>query len=147
MGAREGAQNMSVAPRFRAWDKDLKRMRKVVRTDWVGDVIQSITVQDKPSHLRLKMFPRDFVLMQWTGRRDQLGNEIWEGDVIEHQLRPDIRWQVCSAYGWARPELNGGHIYEDLNYRREFDDVLIRIGNIYEGGDGFAALTQEEIEQ
>jgi uncharacterized phage protein (TIGR01671 family) len=123
--------------RFRAWDKNLKRM-----VDWESLInnlmdgrFEGITGYDPLNNDPL------LIPMQFTGLYDRQGKEIWEGDVVRYTEHPGyimksfvspILWNVDKAC----------FCYHDGDFERPFSeadelrtDVLDHmevIGNIYE---------------
>jgi len=118
--------------KFRVWDKILKRM---LSWEWVHDNFFSRIFD------YLNMIP-----MQYTGRKDKNGKEIYEGDIVTGSSLKDwragngereiiewdntrSRWDMVfySIYG-GEGHLCKEEIFQD---RAKFYEV---IGNIYENG-------------
>lgn len=121
-------------PKFRAWDKILKKMNDVTAIDFSTKpfrVFYSAYGEDN-------YFNQDAILMQSTGLKDKNGVEIYEGDIVKPVSFAS--WIGVVKYS---PE-NAAYILDDHNnefirgenvYLSQFNEGLEIIGNIYENPD------------
>jgi len=130
--------------KFRAWDKEKKRMLPITLMDfnewWVSCkpvLEQKVTPEEYGERNSFKNEDTDrHILMQCTGLKDNKGKEIWEGDIL---LDEDSNW----GYGGNYDKINDGKIrtlvpnIEDLldeysNIESDYFKYAEVIGNIYE---------------
>jgi hypothetical protein len=113
--------------KFRAWDKQQKKMYHVAALDWQRNEIAVWT-----GNLTAENLPWDehMLPLQFTGLCDKNGKEIYEGDLIllgeghdgPHEVKcngTDTRWQAWRKFG-----------YTNLGYHA--GELCNIIGNIYE---------------
>lgn len=146
--------------KFRAWDKERKKMFCPVGLFWnrvthglfdyckdeneTRIAINICSISEQPT-----LCP--FIIMQYTGLKDKGGKEIFEGDILKIKA-VDNRWNISVVkYGIARREMKSGWtvdipcFYFDLvgadfkafpivkNYKGKHDLTMLEvIGNLYE---------------
>lgn len=122
--------------RFRAWDKNLKRMVEIVSlnfSEWSIRARLDDSEKEYEGYCERHSFHNEetdrFILLQFTGLKDKNGNEIFENDLIRDDA--GYLWEVRFGSGEfyllskeknIRPDRR---IFERLKY-------LEIIGNIYE---------------
>ena len=80
-------------PRFRAWHKTWEEMCKVkrIRFDDEGNVT---TVLFRGRDLGTNTHADEIELMQSTGLCDKEGTEVFEGDILHHQIQTEYTFIV-----------------------------------------------------
>ena len=111
-------------PKFRAWSKNHKILSEVINIDfWTENTITE------------NFIDRDFddiILMQSTGLCDKEDTEVFEGDILHHQIQTDYPFIV-------KYDKDNGRWYGDglsrtyrIDITKEFLQYYKVIGNIYE---------------
>lgn len=117
--------------KFRAWDRDDKKMLEVKAIDWndKGDIV-SINYPDG------KLYPDEnygdhIDLMQFTGVYDKNEKEIYEGDVVFANSKYEGKFFGIVEFENGRFQIldNGDFIYYDWE---EYEIEVI--GSVYEVG-------------
>ncbi|MGM0183466.1 hypothetical protein IGK74_002431 [Enterococcus sp. AZ150] len=117
-------------PKFRAWDKHVKKIRKVTEIHFDDSLIYLKANNGKGYYCSFS----DIELMQSTGLRDKNGVEIFEGDIIK--TGETVDW-LNEDMGVIR-FLDGAFVIDYHNLDTEFDYIcnvslpVEIIGNIYE---------------
>jgi len=107
--------------KFRAWDKQVKRM---FYSDKFGLSELFYTIEDGQIN---------GVIMQYTGLKDKNGKEIYEGDILDFYLRGSVWYVIWSKEKLAWMAHNPQKIWEDeYLYELANCNPLIVIGNIYQ---------------
>jgi len=118
-------------PKFRAWHKTWEEMGKVkrIRFDDEGNVT---TVLFRGRELGTNTHADEIELMQSTGLCDKEGTEVFEGDILHHQIQTEYTFIV-------KYDKDKGCWYGDGLSRTYRIDIAKRflpyykvIGNIYE---------------
>ena len=114
---------MSKEVKFRAWDKDKKKMHYGVET-W----------DELPLIINLQGKYADWILMQYTGLKDKNGKEIYEGDIMKvliggyEEIGIVVFDEEKLIFAWRHPKDN---IIYELYLLKHFEPFEV-IGNIYE---------------
>lgn len=110
--------------KFRFWSKEFGKILEVFKLNIeMGMVFIRIDADDwKWCHLK------DGVLMQFTGLIDKNGKEIYEGDILKHDLwgNCQIIWEHGMFRGQSKDE---NYDFTLADYQRDRQRI---IGNIYE---------------
>jgi hypothetical protein len=122
-------------PRFRAWDK---HGQKMFTNDeliiWGGNVYLDESKGLPCRNLKCRSIPDEY-LMQSTGLCDKEGTEVFEGDILHHQIQKEYTFIV-------KYDKEKGCWYGDglsrtyrIKITKEFLPYYKVIGNIYENKD------------
>lgn len=132
--------------KFRCWDKNKKQMRAV--RDICFDQYGTIDVYCECDDINEPAKGNDS-LMQFTGLLDRNGKDIYEGDVVQEDIRRDkrskpiMRWSVVvySEKGMFIVECLPKSLRQWNELYKENDEVEV-IGNIYENPELLNPLTR-----
>jgi len=119
-------------PRFRAWHNELGRMMSI-KNMWFHDSrIEELELNDAVMNDHITAYPDEIELMQSTGLCDKEGTEVFEGDILHHQIQTEYTFIV-------KYDKDNGRWYGDglsrtyrINITKEFLPYYKIIGNIYE---------------
>lgn len=125
--------------KFRAWDKHSKRMRPVSEISWDWRAIHHIRTDtytlalngisgymadESGADLPLSLDRHPEPIMQYTGRTDKKGKEVYEGDIYTDGYR----------YSDGTHKYGDRNVVEDIRTFSPCDEIEV-IGNIYENPD------------
>ena len=119
-----------MTPKFRAYDSG--SLSHMYQPDEVMVCDGKIWIQDEDSEANEWIVNNDLNLMQSTGLYDKEGTEVFEGDILHHQIQTDYTFIV-------KYDKDNGRWYGDglsrtyrINITKEFLPYYKVIGNIYE---------------
>ena len=117
-------------PKFRAWHKTWEEMGKVkrIRFDDEGNVT---TVLFRGRELGTNTHADEIELMQSTGLCDKEGTEVFEGDILHHQIQTEYTFIVKYDKDKGRWYGDGLSRTYRIDIAKRFLPYYKVIGNIY----------------
>ena len=110
-------------PNFRAWYKN--EMAEVRVLDWNNEVVDLFN-----PHIEIPL--DEIELMQSTGLKDKNGKEIFEGDILHHQIQTEYTFIVKYDEDNARWYGDGLSRTYRIDLMKHFMQYYKVIGNVYE---------------
>ncbi len=113
--------------KFRAWDKEKKRMTTTFNVSSQG-IVMFTPLGESPIYLY------NYILMQYTGLKDKTGKEIYEGDIVKET---DGTHSAKGVVYFSSDGLLGAFLIRTSYTNDKIYDArcLEVIGNIYENKD------------
>jgi hypothetical protein len=119
---------MSRELKFRVFDNSNKKMNPV-NSIWGFPNVENLTI---PFEDTVETLFNNFELMQFIGLKDKLGNDIYEGDILEFPFEMGIAYVINDGFRFAVKSPGS----EAVDYEGEAVLKCTRvIGNIYENPD------------
>ena len=116
--------------KFRAWDKEEKKMHKVKTIEFSRRGARIIHLAEVNSNGKgdHKRWHSSVELMQSTGLKDKNGTEIYEGDIVKNIYDEIYVVKWFDAGFHLEERYNGGFDYSELHFGNNKEVI----GNIYE---------------
>lgn len=118
-------------PKFRAWKKAGKELGRVGQITFELDGSVS-HVLFKGKFLDFNVPINEIILMQSTGLVDKEGTEVFEGDILHHQIQTEYTFIVKYDKDKGRWYGDGISRTYRIDITKEFLPYYKVIGNIYE---------------
>lgn len=123
---------MTKMPKFRAWDTHEQKMfANNELIIWGGNVYLDESQGLPCRNLKCRSIP-DGYLMQSTGLCDKEGTEVFEGDILHHQIQTDYTFIVKYDKDNTRWYGDGLSRTYRIDITKDFLQYYKVIGNIYE---------------
>ena len=119
-------------PKFRAWHHELGRMMLIITMFFFANELEELQLNDSIMNDDIPVYPDEIELMQSTGLCDKEGTEVFEGDILHHQIQKEYTFIV-------KYDKEKGCWYGDglsrtyrIKITKDFLPYYKVIGNIYE---------------
>ena len=119
-------------PKFRAWHHELGRMMLISALLYFANELEELQLNDSIMNDDIPVYPDEIELMQSTGLVDKEGTEVFEGDILQHQIQTEYTFIV-------KYDKDKGCWYGDglsrtyrIKITKDYLPYYKVIGNIYE---------------
>ena len=119
-------------PRFRAWHNELGRMMSIKNMWFQDSRIEELELNDAVMNDHITAYPDEIELMQSTSLCDKEGTEVFEGDILHHQIQTEYTFIVKYDKDKGRWYGDGLSRTYRIDITKEFLPYYKVIGNIYE---------------
>lgn len=119
-------------PKFRAWHNELGRMMSISDMWFNVDSLGEIGLNDAVMNDYITVSPDEIELMQSTGLVDKEGTEVFEGDILHHQIQTEYTFIVKYDKDKGRWYGDGLSRTYRIDIAKRFLPYYKVIGNIYE---------------
>lgn len=113
--------------KFKAWVKELNEIREVEYINFLKKMISYPNKFCKEYYLNADF--DEIELMQYTGLKDEYGDEIYEGDIVTLH---NSRYKVIFNMEQARFVLRDDKFEMEIPFTNNNNERMEIIGNIYE---------------
>lgn len=113
--------------KFKAWVKELNEIREVEYINFLKKMISYPNKFCKEYYLNADF--DEIELMQYTGLKDEYGDEIYEGDIVTLH---NSRYKVIFNMEQARFVLRDDKLEMEIPFTNNNNERMEIIGNIYE---------------
>ena len=119
-------------PRYRAWHLELGKMM-LIKNMWFQDgSVEELELNDAVMNDYITAYPDEIELMQTTGLCDKEGTEVFEGDILHHQIQTEYTFIVKYDKDKGRWYGDGLSRTYRIDITKEFLPYYKVIGNVYE---------------
>ena len=119
-------------PKFRVWHHELGRLMSVKCMFFQDSEIEEFELNDALMNDYITAYPDEIELMQSTGLKDKNGKEIFEGDILHHQIQTEYTFIVKYDKDNARWYGDGLSRTYRIDIMKDFLQYYKVIGNVYE---------------
>lgn len=121
-----------MTPRFRAWHNELGRMMSIKNMWFQNSRIEELELNDAVMNDCITAYPDEIELMQSTGLVDKESTEVFEGDILHHQIQTEYTFIVKYDKDKGRWYGDGLSRTYRIDIAKRFLPYYKVIGNIYE---------------
>ena len=119
-------------PKFRVWHNELGRMMSIKNIWFQDSRLEELELNDAVMNDYITAYPDEIELMQSTGLCDKEDTEVFEGDILHHQIQTEYTFIVKYDKDKGRWYGDGLSRTYRIDITKDFLQYYKVIGNIYE---------------